>query len=224
MCDRGCQIPDRLCALQNATCRWPCETQPTSYQHPLHPSTLVRTWVLSSMKSMLVSSKAPNSTSRHRPDRMVESPNNRNFSRLPNRCGIAITFSGNVEPPVLATYCVFGGNGHWAQFQRASKAMKQQAKQTKKALILDVMNKLEIAAERHDLHQVYTQPRWLAPWKPASRSNLRGPDGQILSPQEQVAELQQHSQQKICKAQPLQLTHRLQAFPAIIPLPTYIKN
>ena len=72
----------------------------------------------------------------------------------------------------------------WAHFQRASKAMRQQAQQTKRALILDVMHKLEDAAARNDLHQVYTQAKRLAPWNPASRSHLRGADGQILRPQE----------------------------------------
>ena len=80
----------------------------------------------------------------------------------------------------------------WAAFQRASKAMKQQAKQTKQRLILDVMHRLEVAAEKKDLHQVYTQAKRLAPWKPTGRSNLRGANGQILSPHEQVAELQRH--------------------------------
>ena len=103
----------------------------------------------------------------------------------------------------------------WAHFQSASKTMRQQAKQTKRTLILDVMHKLEDAAARNDLHQVYTQAKRLAPWKPTSKSHLRGADGQIPSPQEQVMKLQQHSRTKFCKDPPLAPTHRLQASPEI---------
>ena len=81
-------------------------------------------------------------------------------------------------------------------FRRQSRHVRQVTREVKRAKLLQAMHNLEQAALAADQRKVWQIANRLAPWKPQARTHLRGEDGQILSPSEQLAHLIQHSRAK----------------------------
>jgi hypothetical protein len=71
------------------------------------------------------------------------------------------------------------------------------------------MRDLEQEALAADQRKVWQLANRLAPWKPQARAHLRGEDGQILSPSEQLAHLIQHSRTKFGNSTDYAPAHRL---------------
>ena len=60
-----------------------------------------------------------------------------------------------------------------------------------------------------DMWGVYANYKKLAPWKPRTKMSIRGPEGTILSPEEQLQALLDHSTRKFCHGDPYISEHRM---------------
>ena len=87
--------------------------------------------------------------------------------------------------------------------------MRRTAITLKRAKVKDALLDLEASALRHDQRNVYALAKRLAPWRPRQRVAIRGPDGQILSPGEQVEVLRDHCLQKFSQDSPFSTDHVL---------------
>ena len=98
----------------------------------------------------------------------------------------------------------------YKQFQKASKHFRHTTKEIKKERITQIADELARAEVRGDQRKLWECARKLAPWKPKSRTSLRGKAGEILAPQQQLQELIKHSETKFCKGEPYLSQHQLQ--------------
>ena len=94
-------------------------------------------------------------------------------------------------------------------FRRQSRHIRRVTREVKRAKLLQAMRDLEQAALAADQRKVWQIANRLAPWKPQARTHLRGEDGQILSPSEQLAHLIQHSRAKFGNSTDYAPTRRL---------------
>ena len=97
----------------------------------------------------------------------------------------------------------------YAQFRRPSRQVKQAAKQIRKQKILETEAKLQSAAGRGDQREVYQQVKKLAPWKPREAVRIRGDQGEMLAPAQQLQAIMAHCQAKFCRASDQEPMHEL---------------
>ena len=97
----------------------------------------------------------------------------------------------------------------WMNFKAQSVLLKQHTKALKKQKLLSSACALQHAAKVGDQKMMWKAAKQLAPWKPKDRANIRGKDGDILKPQDQLKELLEHSITKFCNGDPYHSTHHL---------------
>ena len=78
-------------------------------------------------------------------------------------------------------------------FHKASKQFREHAKLAKRDKITRVAGELAEASARGDQRGLWQGAKKLAPWKPRAKMSIRGPEGTILSPEEQLQALLDHS-------------------------------
>ena len=87
-------------------------------------------------------------------------------------------------------------------FRKASKQFREHAKLAKRDKITRVAGELAEASARGDQRGLWQGAKKLAPWKPRAKMSIRGPEGTILSPEEQLQALLDHSTRKFCHGDP----------------------
>ena len=97
----------------------------------------------------------------------------------------------------------------YAQFRHTSRQVKQAAKQIRKQKILGSEAKLQSAASHGDQREVYQQVKKLAPWKPREAVRIRGDQGEMLAPAQQLQAIMAHCQAKFCRASDQEPMHEL---------------
>ena len=104
---------------------------------------------------------------------------------------------------------IFAKWRQYALFHKTSRAYKAKTKEVKKERILQTAQELAQAEIRGDQRKLWECAKKLAPWKPRDRTSLRGSAGEILAPQQQLAELIARSKQKVCCGEPYISQHQL---------------
>ena len=94
-------------------------------------------------------------------------------------------------------------------FHKASKQFREHAKLAKRDKITRVAGELAEASARGDQRGLWQGAKKLAPWKPRTKMSIRGPEGTILSPEEQLQALLDHSTRKFCHGDPYISEHRM---------------
>ena len=94
-------------------------------------------------------------------------------------------------------------------FHKASKQFREHAKLAKRDKITRVAGELAEASARGDQRGLWQGAKKLAPWKPRTKMSIRGLEGTILSPEEQLQALLDHSARKFCHGDPYISEHRM---------------
>ena len=94
-------------------------------------------------------------------------------------------------------------------FHKASKQFREHAKLAKRDKITRVAGELAEASARGDQRGLWQGAKKLAPWKPRTKMSIRGPEGTILSPEQQLQALLDHSTRKFCHGDPYISEHRM---------------
>ena len=94
-------------------------------------------------------------------------------------------------------------------FHKASKQFREHAKLAKRDKITRVAGELAEASARGDQRGLWQGAKKLAPWKPRTKMSIRGPEGTILSPEDQLQALLDHSARKFCHGDPYISEHRM---------------
>ena len=94
-------------------------------------------------------------------------------------------------------------------FHKASKQFREHAKLAKRDKITRVAGELAEASARGDQRGLWQGAKKLAPWKPRTKMSIRGPEGTILSIEEQLQALLDHSTRKFCHGDPYISEHRM---------------
>ena len=96
-------------------------------------------------------------------------------------------------------------------FHKASKLFREHAKLAKRTKITRVAGELAEASAKGDQRGIWQGAKKLAPWKPRTKMSIRGPEGTILSPEEQLQALLDYSTRKFCHGDPEISEHRMHA-------------
>ena len=96
-------------------------------------------------------------------------------------------------------------------FHKASKLFREHAKLAKRTKITRVAGELAEASAKGDQRGIWQGAKKLAPWKPRTKMSIRGPEGTILSPEEQLQALLDYSTRKFCHGDPYISEHRMHA-------------
>ena len=104
---------------------------------------------------------------------------------------------------------IFAKWKQYALFHKTSRAFKAKTKEVKKERILHTAQELAQAEVKGDQRKLWECAKRLAPWKPKDRTSLRGSAGEILAPQQQLAELIEYSKKKFCSGEPYISQHQL---------------
>ncbi|CAE7840054.1 pol [Symbiodinium sp. CCMP2592] len=81
------------------------------------------------------------------------------------------------------------------QFRKASRALRQQSKDLKRAFYEQQIQEAEEAAARHDQRTLYQIVKRMAPKSYKTASRLLGPDGRLMTPSGELQAILQHGKQ-----------------------------
>ena len=90
----------------------------------------------------------------------------------------------------------------WKTFDQQYRTHQQRCKQARKAVLLQAMEEAELHAHNHNSRGLYQIIKRLAPKQVRKRMQLRGQDGQMLTPDQELSLLTQHFSQRFKAEQP----------------------
>ena len=109
--------------------------------------------------------------------------------------------------PDWSLQSIFTAWRNFTVFHRAHRAFRQAGRVARRAWRLEKLAEAERAC-KHDSFRLYTIIRSLAPKSKHRRVRLRGPEGRMLSTEEELATLQRHCEAVFCKdAKPMEPEH-----------------
>ena len=97
----------------------------------------------------------------------------------------------------------------WRLLTTFHKQFREHAKLAKRDKITRVAGELAEASARGDQRGLWQGAKKLAPWKPRAKMSIKGIEGTILSPEEQLQALLDHSARKFCHGDPYISEHRM---------------
>ena len=118
-------------------------------------------------------------------------------------CGECMPITNVLGWPPWAMFCTSGDCS--PPSTKLPKQFREHAKLAKKDKITRVAGELAEASARGDQRGLWQGAKKLAPWKPRAKMSIRGPEGTILSLEEQLQALLDHSTRKFCPWGPVYL-------------------
>ena len=90
----------------------------------------------------------------------------------------------------------------WKAFDKQYRTHQKRCKQARRAVLLQAMEEAELHARTHNSRGLYQIIKRLAPKQARKRMQLRGQDGQMLTPDQELSLLTQHFSQRFKAEQP----------------------